>query len=92
MAVVTGHMDLLRTWYRSSLAQPVLVALFLFQLRSEARLIWAKIPRGGDVYSSVQTATGAYLSVYIVSHLIAVFILGRIYLRSIPPSHGLPGN
>jgi len=78
MAVVTGHMDLLRTWYRSSLAQPVLVALFLFQLTSGARLIWAKIPRRGDVYSSVQTATGAYLSVYIVSHLIAVFILGRI--------------
>jgi hypothetical protein len=73
-------MDLLRTWYRSALVQPVLVALFVFQLLSGLRLAWAKIPRETDIYSSIQTATGAYLVVYIVSHLVAIFILGRLFL------------
>jgi hypothetical protein len=70
----------LRAWYRSDIVQPVLLALFAFQLLSGLRLLWAKIPREADVYSSVKTATGAYLAVYITSHLIAVFILGRIFL------------
>jgi hypothetical protein len=73
-------MDTLRTWYRSDTVQPFLVALFVFQIASGLRLLWAKIPRVHDVYSSVQTATGAYLAVYIASHLTAVFILGRLFL------------
>jgi hypothetical protein len=73
-------MDLLRVWYRSDIVQPMLVALFAFQLLSGLRLLWAAIARRADVYSSVQTATGAYLVVYLTSHLIAVFILGRIFL------------
>jgi hypothetical protein len=73
-------MDLLRGWYRSDFVQPVLVALFAFQLLSGLRLLWAKVRREPDVYSSIQTATGGYLAVYITSHLIAVFILGRIFL------------
>jgi hypothetical protein len=73
-------MDLLRGWYRSDIIQPVLVALFVSQLLSGLRLLWAKIPREADIYSSIQTATGGYLAVYITSHLVAVFILGRIFL------------
>lgn len=73
-------MDLLRAWYRSDVIQPLLLALFVFQLVSGLRLVWAKIPRDADVYSSIQTATGSYLAFYITSHLIAVFILGRIFL------------
>src|SRR5262249_29507546 len=73
-------MDLLRVWYRSDVIQPLLLALFTFQLLSGLRLVWAKIPRDADVYSSIQTATGSYLAFYITSHLIAVFILGRIFL------------
>jgi len=74
-------MNVLRTWYRSGLVQPLLVALFLGQLATGWRLLWAKNARPGDVYSSIQTATAAYLVVYIPSHLIAVFILGRWFLR-----------
>jgi hypothetical protein len=74
-------MDLLRVWYRSDIVQPALVALFAFQLLSGLRLLWAAVARrGADVYSSIQTATGAYLVVYVTSHLIAVFVLGRIFL------------
>jgi len=73
-------MDLLRVWYRSDIVQPILVALFAFQLLSGLRLLWAAIARKADIYSSIQTATAAYLAVYITSHLIAVFILGRMFL------------
>jgi hypothetical protein len=73
-------MDLLRLWYRSDLVQPIVVALFLWQLVSGLRLLWSKLPQTGDVYSSIQTATAAYLAIYIPSHLIAVFLLGRWFL------------
>jgi hypothetical protein len=73
-------MDLLRVWYRSDIVQPILVALLAFQLLSGVRLSWAAIARRADIYSSIQTATGAYLVVFITSHLIAVFILGRMFL------------
>jgi hypothetical protein len=72
-------MDLLRAWYRSDIVQPVLIALFVLQLLSGLRLLSAKILQNADVYSSIQTATGGYLAAYITSHLIAVFILGRIF-------------
>jgi hypothetical protein len=70
-------MDVLRLWYRSNLVQPLLVALLLWQLFSGLRLLWAKLPSAGDVYCSIQTATAAYLAVYVPSHLIAVLVLGR---------------
>jgi hypothetical protein len=73
-------MVLLRTWYRAGLVQPVVVVLFVCQLATGSRLLWAKIPQAGDVYSSIQTATAGYLLVYIPSHLIAVFVLGRWFL------------
>jgi hypothetical protein len=73
-------MDLLRLWYRSDLVQPIVVALFLWQLVSGLRLLWSKLPQAGDIYSSIQTATAAYLAIYIPSHLIAVFLLGRWFL------------
>lgn len=73
-------MDLLRVWYRSDIIQPILVALFVFQLLSGVRLLWAAIALRADIYLSIQTATGAYLMVFITSHLIAVFILGRMFL------------
>ena len=73
-------MDLLRLWYRSDLVQPILVALLLWQLASGLRLLWSKLPQAGDIYSSIQTATAAYLAIYIPSHLIAVFVLGRWFL------------
>jgi hypothetical protein len=74
-------MDLLRVWYRSDIVQPILVALLAFQLLSGLRLLWAAIARRtADIYSSIQTATAAYVAVYVTSHLIAVFILGRVFL------------
>jgi hypothetical protein len=71
-------MDVLRLWYRSNLVQPLLVTLLLWQVFSGLRLLWAKLPSAGDVYSSIQTATAAYLAVYVPGHLFAVLVLGRL--------------
>jgi hypothetical protein len=73
-------MESLRAWYRADLVQPVLIALLGWQLAMGLRLLWAKAARPGDIYSSIQTATASYLGVYIPSHLIAVFVLGRWFL------------
>ena len=73
-------MDTLRGWYRSDLVQPMLIALIVFQLLSGIRLLLSKISLPDGIYASIQTATAAYLLVFITSHVIAVFILGRMFL------------
>src|SRR5262249_23761059 len=67
----------LRKWYRSELVQPVLVTLMLFQVVSGLILLWRATAGRSDLYRTLQTSTGAFLSAFIVSHLNAVFILGR---------------
>ena len=67
----------LRKWYRSEFVQPVLVTLVLFQVISGAILWWRATAGPGDLYRTLQTSTGAFLMAFIVSHLNAVFILGR---------------
>ena len=66
-------------------------ALLLWQL--PAGCLLAKLPSAGDLYSSIQTATAAYLAVYVSSHLIAVFVLGRWFLAvdtTFPWASGAP--
>ena len=70
-------MSTLRKWYRSDVIQPVLVTLMLFQVGSGVMLLWRATATRSDRYRTLQTCTGAFLTVFIVSHLNAVFILGR---------------
>lgn len=70
-------MSTLRKWYRSELVQPVLVTLVLFQVASGVILLWRATAVRSDLYRTLQTSTGAFLAAFIVSHLNAVFILGR---------------
>src|SRR5215831_20107742 len=64
-------------WYRSDLVQPVLVTLMLFQVVSGVILVSRATAGRSDLYRTLQTSTGAFLAAFIVSHLNAVFILGR---------------
>jgi len=66
----------LRKWYRSDVVQPVLVTLMLFQVVSGVILFWRATATRSDLYRTLQTSTGAFLTAFIVSHLNAVFILG----------------
>jgi hypothetical protein len=70
-------MTVLRKWYRSELVQPLLVALFIFQVCSGLILLWRATAVKSDFLRTLQTITGAFLAVFITSHLNAVFVLGR---------------
>jgi positive regulator of sigma E activity len=70
-------MNSLRKWYRSEVIQPVLVTLMLFQVVSGLTLFWRATATRSDLYRTLQTSTGAFLTAFFVSHLNAVFILGR---------------
>lgn len=67
----------LRIVYRSNIIQPALVTLFVFQIASGSALFRKGMIVKSDIFGSLQTAAGAYLGAFIVSHLIAVFVLGR---------------
>lgn len=70
----------LRHWYRNVLIEPLIVGLMLFQIGSGLTLLYGRLDRPSDLYRAVQTATGAYLAVYIAAHMSAVFLLGRLFL------------
>ncbi|HZR03989.1 MAG TPA: hypothetical protein VFA81_12555 [Burkholderiales bacterium] len=70
-------MKALRKWYRSDIVQPILVALFIYQVVSGVALLWRYTALKTDFPRTLQTATGALLTAFIVSHLNAVFVLGR---------------
>jgi hypothetical protein len=74
-------MEVLRTVYRQSAVQSVLVGLLLFQIVGGITLLRRRIGIAGDTLASLQTAAGAYLAAFIASHLTAVFILGRQVLH-----------
>jgi len=86
-------MTTLRKWYRSELVQPVLVTLMLFQVVSGTVLLWRATAACSDLYRTLQTSTGAFLTAFIVSHLNAVFILGRAVTKvdtTFPWASGAP--
>jgi len=56
---------------------PTLVTLLVFQIASGAALLGKRVGVENDIFGSLQTAAGAYLGVFVVSHLTAVFVLGR---------------
>jgi len=70
-------MTSLRKWYRSEFVQPVLLTLILFQVVSGLILLRRATAARADLYRTLQTCTGAFLSAFLVSHVNAVFVLGR---------------
>jgi hypothetical protein len=74
-------MQALRHAYRMDIVQPLLVALFIFQIASGLILWRTRIRVQADVFATLQTTAGMYLAIYIVSHVIAVFVLGRMVMK-----------
>lgn len=66
-----------RTVYRSSVVEPVLVALMLFQLVVGVRLAWRWSSRPADAFRVFQIGSGVYLAAFIVTHLNSAFISAR---------------
>ncbi len=69
----------LRHIYRAGWIEPPLIALFFFQIVSGIILVASKLGTKRDLLGVLQTASGAYLVVFIASHLNAVFVLARYF-------------
>ncbi len=72
-------MEMGRIVYRSPLIEPLLVLALLFQVVTGGILVWKWSAQKTDFYRLFQLATGVFLSIFILSHLNAVFIFARTF-------------
>lgn len=66
-----------RTVYRSSVIEPILIALMLFQVAVGMRLAWRWSARPADAYRVFQIGSGVYLATFIITHLNSALISAR---------------
>jgi hypothetical protein len=72
-AVHTEIMNAARRVYRDDIVQPILLALIGFQILSGIVLVRSKMTMPSDIFGTVQTMCGAYIGVYFLAHMTAVF-------------------
>lgn len=73
-------MKVFRHVYRTDILQPVLVALFFFQIGSGLFFVWRYTAATSDRFRTFQIASGVYLAFYVLGHMDSVFIFARTYL------------
>jgi hypothetical protein len=66
-----------RLVYRSSVVEPILVALMLFQVAVGVRLAWRWSALPVDAIRVFQIGSGVYLAAFILTHLNSAFISAR---------------
>jgi hypothetical protein len=66
-------MNVVRRVYRNDIVQPVLLALIGFQILSGTILVRRRMRMPSDIFGTVQTMCGAYIGVYFLAHMTAVF-------------------
>lgn len=69
-----------RAVYRSVVGEPLLVAAMLFQIGTGLVLAWRWSGAVRDFQRTYQVASGAYLSLFILSHMNSVFVYARSFL------------
>jgi hypothetical protein len=74
-------MSALRQVYRAHWLEPAVVGLFVFQIVSGLILLGSRTTKKTDLFGVLQTSSGMYLAAFLVSHLTAVFVLGRLVLN-----------
>jgi hypothetical protein len=72
-SVHTEIMNAARRVYRDDIVQPILLALIGFQILSGIVLVRRKMRMPSDIFGTVQTMCGAYIGVYLLAHMTAVF-------------------
>jgi len=72
-SVHTEIMSAARRIYRDDIVQPILLALIGFQILSGAVLVRRRMRMPSDIFGTVQTMCGAYVGVYFLAHMTAVF-------------------
>ena len=66
-------MNVVRGVYRDDIGQTVLLALIGFQILSGTILVRRRMRMPSDIFGTVQTMCGAYIGVYFLAHMTAVF-------------------
>jgi hypothetical protein len=66
-------MNAARHVYRDDVVQPILLTLIGFQILSGIALVGRKMRTPSDIFATVQTMCGAYIGVYFLAHMTAVF-------------------
>ena len=66
-------MNVVRRVYRNDMVQPALLALIGFQILSGIVLVRGKMRMPSDIFGTVQAMCGAYIGVYFLAHMTAVF-------------------
>jgi hypothetical protein len=69
----TEIMNASRRIYRNDIVQSILLALIGFQILSGIVLVRGKMRMPSDIFGTVQTIFGAYIGVYFLAHMTAVF-------------------
>ncbi len=72
----------LRLWYRSAWVEPVLLALLLVMIATGFPMVLHYARQRMDAFRVVQAATGAYVMVFISSHVVAVLNGRRLGLET----------
>jgi hypothetical protein len=73
-------MKIFRHVYRTEILQPLVVALFLFQIGTGLFFVWRRTAAPSDRFRTFQIASGVYLAFYVLGHMDSVFIFARTYL------------
>jgi hypothetical protein len=66
-------MNVARHVYRNDIVQPALLTLIGFQILSGTILVARRMRMPSDLFCTVQTMCGAYIGVYFLAHMTAVF-------------------
>jgi hypothetical protein len=73
-------MKVFRHVYRTDILQPLVVALFLFQIVTGLFFVSRLTAAPSDRFRTFQIASGVYLAFYVLGHMNSVFIFARTYL------------
>jgi hypothetical protein len=79
-ATYDAVMKVFRHLYRNDILQPLVVALFLFQVSAGLFFVWRLTAAPSDRFRTFQIASRIYLAFYVLGHMDSVFIFARAYL------------
>jgi hypothetical protein len=66
-------MNVVRCVYRNDIVQPALLTLIGFQILTGTALVRRRMRIPDDIFGTVQTMCGAYVGIYFLAHMTAVF-------------------
>jgi len=85
-------MKVFRHVYRNDILQPLVVALFLFQVGTGLFFVWRLTGAPSDRFRTFQIASGVYLAFYLLDHMDSVFVLHGHISALTPDGTGRPAR